>query len=143
MNKKMVSGTLIELPAEATWQLRQEVLWPSKPLAYVKIPEDEKGLHCGVKVKGELVSVISLFIKEEEAQFRKFATLHKEQGKGYGSYLLSHILQEAKKLGVKRIWCNARVETAGFYKRFGMVETDNRFYKGDIPYVVMEKWLAT
>ena len=131
--------TLLNLPACATWKIRHAVLWPSKPLDYVKLPKDEEGLHFGIKLNGSLVSVISLFITGEEAQFRKFATLTTDQGKGYGTQLLNHLMEEAVNRGVKRLWCNARVETASFYKRFGMQETETRFFKGDIPYVVMEK----
>ena len=141
MEAKNVGVTLKNLPAEATWELRREVLWPNKPLAYVQLPEDDQGLHFGIQLGERVVSVISLFIQGEEAQFRKFATLPSEQGKGYGSHLLTHIIGEAGRLGVRRIWCNARVETANFYKRFGILETEHRFHKGAIPYVIMEKWL--
>ena len=139
--KTAVSFDLLQISPSDTWKLRHEVLWPDKPLSYVKLEEDEQGFHYGVRVKENLVSVISLFVKGQEAQFRKFATQSNEQGKGYGSQLLAHTLKEATKLGVTRIWCNARVETAGFYKRFDMVETDTQFYKGKIPYVIMEKRL--
>ncbi len=139
MNRENSTRTLTILPACDTWEIRRKVLWPSKPLDYVKLPKDEEGLHFGININGRLVSVISLFITGEEAQFRKFATLTTDQGKGYGTQLLNHLMEEAVNRGVKRLWCNARVETASFYKRFGMQETETRFFKGDIPYVVMEK----
>lgn len=33
---------------------------------------------------------------DERAQFRKFATLQQEQGKGYGSQMLNYTIQEEK-----------------------------------------------
>jgi hypothetical protein len=48
-------------PAQ-TYPLRHQVLWPDKPLDYVKIAEDEEGQHFGAFQDQELVSVISLFV---------------------------------------------------------------------------------
>lgn len=63
-----------KIKAEQTWEIRHKVMWPNKPLAYVKISNDLEGLHYGLFVADKLVSVVSLFIKGEVAQFRKFAT---------------------------------------------------------------------
>lgn len=90
-----------------------------------------------------LISVVSLFIHGEEAQFRKFATKVPSQGKGYGSQLLRHMLREAMKLGVKRIYCNARSNKVTFYEKFGLTVTDRQFTKGGKDYVVMESYLVS
>lgn len=87
----------------------------------------------------QLTSVISLFIEHDEIQFRKFATVKKEQGKGYGSKLLHHVINQAMQMGVKRIWCSARQDKLSFYKKFGLEETNGVFDKGGIRYIVMEK----
>ena len=81
----------------------------------------------------------SAFIDSEEAQFRKFATLHEFQGRGYGTKLLIHLLAELERQNLKRIWCNARTDKAHFYTRFGLTRTHHTFSKGEIDYVVMEK----
>ena len=120
------------------WDLRHAVMWPDKPYDYIKLQGDETALHYGLFHEDELKSVISLFIEDGECQFRKFATLEGEQGKGYGSRLLEHVLKELKTRGIRRIWCNARTEKAGFYTRFGLRETDRRFTKGGKSYVIME-----
>ncbi|MEJ1222430.1 GNAT family N-acetyltransferase [Sediminicola sp. 1XM1-17] len=129
------------IPANATWKLRQEVMWPNKPLEYVKLPEDLEGRHFGLYENEKLLSVVSLFVKEDMAQFRKLATMTQEQNKGYGSQILEHVLKEAQKQGVKRIWCNARKDKVGFYHKFGLQETSITFRKDHIDYVVMEKTL--
>lgn len=125
--------------ASDTWLIRQAVMWADKPLDYVKLANDEKGMHFGLFIKDKLISIVSLFIDSQEAQFRKFATLEEEQGKGYGSKLLSYLFDQLIELNVKKVWCNARVEKTAFYKRFGMIKTEQIFSKGGIDYVIMEK----
>ena len=86
-----------------------------------------------------MVSVISVFIQGEQAQFRKFATIDAEQGKGFGSKLLQYIFDQLANSDIRIVWCNARTEKAHFYERFGMIQTDRRFVRGGIPYVIMKK----
>lgn len=128
--------------APETYALRHAVLWPDKPLAHVHIPEDEQGLHFGAFRDGELVSVVSLFVLGEEARFRKFATRSDQQGQGIGSTLLRHLMGEAAQSGARQLWCDARAESADFYRRFGFQEEGERFYKGPIAYVRMSRALT-
>ncbi|MEH7380987.1 GNAT family N-acetyltransferase [Bacillus sp. JJ1533] len=127
---------------EETWEVRHKVMWPEKDFDYIKIKEDDVGIHFGLFEEDKLISVISLFITHKEAQFRKFATLQHEQGKGYGSRLLDHVLKEAENRGLKKIWCNARQNKVDFYKKFGLTETNQTFIKGGKSYVIMEKMLG-
>ena len=127
------------IPYPLTWEIRHKVMWPDRPLNYVKLPNDPEGIHYGLFVEKELISIVSVFINEREAQFRKFATLQKYQGSGYGSKLLSFTLSELQQKHVEKIWCNARVEKSAFYERFGLQLTDSTFTKGGIDYVIMEK----
>lgn len=133
--------TILHITPEQTWEIRHRVMWPNQPFDYVKIANDNEGLHFGYFVDGKLITVISGFFNEEtkEAQFRKFATLREFQGKGYGSQLLSHLIVELTSLGATRIWCNARVNATALYERFGMHKTNQIFTKLGIDYVVMEK----
>jgi len=126
---------------EIAWELRHIVMWPNKDLDYIKLKDDDLGMHFGLFKNNVLTSVVSLFINNDEGQFRKFATLQQEQGKGYGSELLHYVLQEAQSRGVKRIWCNARKNKVNFYKMFGLQESTQTFKKGNIDYIVMEKYI--
>lgn len=130
---------ITKIKKEKAWELRHKVMWPDKDLDYIKLEDDDLGIHFGFFKENILVSVISLFINNEEGQFRKFATLQQEQGKGYGSKLLDYVIKEAKDRGVKRIWCNARENKVNFYKKFGLEESNYRFTKGGKSYVIMEK----
>ena len=124
-------------------EIRREVMWPEKAISFVSVPGDEKAIHLGVIVGGVVVSVISLFIQNQEAQFRKFATLNHYQRKGYGTTLLKYVFEYLKSKQVTRVTCNARVEKAGFYASFGMKLTPITFQKEQVAYVVMEKILET
>lgn len=127
-----------KITPEETLEIRQKVLWPNQSLDYVQLPEDKEGVHYGYYAESKLVSVISLFIKGDDAQFRKFATLESHQGNGYGTDLLSYLFKEVETMNVKRLWCNARTSTLPFYERFGMKLTEHTFLKGDVEYVIME-----
>lgn len=118
--------------------IRHKVMWPDKPKAYVKLPNDEIARHFGLFVNEELTSIISLFTEDNEVQFRKFATLFEFQGKGYGTILLNKIISLLQNEGKSKLWCNARVEKVKFYEQFHLKATNNKFMKGGIEYVIME-----
>ncbi|MEM9340464.1 MAG: GNAT family N-acetyltransferase [Bacteroidota bacterium] len=129
--------TIRRIPYQQTWEIRHEVLWPNQPIDHVKLSTDPDGWHFGLFVNDRLVAVVSAFVTDKEAQFRKFATREAEQGKGYGTQLLDHLIEELRVGGVTNIWCNARLDKTYFYERFGLTRTTERFSKGGIDYVIM------
>ena len=133
---------IIQITAADTWPIRKQVMWPDRPIDYVKLEQDEKGQHYALTVGEHVVSIVSLFYEDNKAQFRKFATLTSEQGKGYGSRLLQYVLAEAAQQPIDAIWCNARLDKSGYYERFGLKKTDRTFTKGGISYVIMDKKLT-
>lgn len=122
-----------------TWNLRHKILWPEKPIDFCILDEDNEGLHYGVFRDdcSEALSVISLFVGADVAQFRKFATDDVEQGKGYGSMLLKHVIDVSRSYGNSLIWCNARLSAFKFYQKFGFEITSDIFSKEDVEYVKM------
>lgn len=127
-----------QISAEQTWPVRHEVMWPDMPFEYVKVDNDKEGIHFGLFVDQDLVSVVSLFLRDNDLQFRKFATLVSHQGNGYGTQLLTHALNSLSN-EANRIWCNARVDKQSYYHKFGLKATHHTFTKGGIDYVIMEK----
>lgn len=123
-----------QIKPEETYALRHEVLWPEKPFEYVILNEDSEGQHFGAFRDTGLVAVISLFVENGVARFRKFATRADCQRQGVGTHLLNHVIQESRKLGAHTLWCDARLSAADFYQRFGMEAEGAVFYKGEIPY---------
>ncbi len=130
-----------ETELRKVWKLRYEVMYPEKDIEYVKLEEDENGLHLGVYAEDRLVSVISLFIEKDSIQFRKFATLIEEQGKGYGTMLLNEVIDYAARNNIKKIWCNSRKEKTGFYEKFGFKKTNKKYEQDGRQFIIVEKIL--
>ena len=120
-----------------TWAVRHAVLYPDKPFDFVRLDEDQEGIHFGLFVGNRLVTVISTFSSGENMQFRKFATLQEFQGNGYGSAMMRHLLGFARSERVKRVWCNARRTAEPFYAQFGLSPEGEHFSKNGIDYVTM------
>ncbi len=118
-------------------KLRHEVMWPHMDLEYVRVEGDSEAIHFGYFIDKELIACISLFIKGEQGQFRKFATKIAYQNKGIGTKLLNHLIYYAKETGLKSIYCNGRVEKVDFYKKFGLVEKGDIFTKGNKSYKIL------
>ena len=136
---KNIIPEIKQIPLSKTLAIRHKVMWPNKPIEYVKLPNDEKAKHFGLFVNGEIASIISLFIENNEAQFRKFATLIEFQELGYGTILLKSVINLIQKEGIRKLWCNARVEKSKFYERFNLKPTNTKFEKGGIKYIIMER----
>ncbi len=128
-----------DVDLDTIWKIRQEVMYPAEELSYVQLPEDASGKHLGLYIDCKLVSIVSVFEQGDILQFRKFATLVSEQGKGYGSRLLQYVMDQAAAEKRSMIWCNARVSASGFYEKFGMYITGDRWWTKDIEFVKMEK----
>ncbi|MBN3494033.1 GNAT family N-acetyltransferase [Vibrio neptunius] len=126
-----------KISAEDTLALRHLVLWPEKSVDFCRLEEDDASLHFGAFVAGKLVCVASVFVTDDVARLRKFATSPEYQGQGIGSNLLKVIISQLQNTGVIVFWCDARESALSVYKRIGMAELGECFYKGDIPYYKM------
>jgi phosphoribosylformimino-5-aminoimidazole carboxamide ribotide isomerase len=129
------------VPLNEVWAMRRQVMYPQESIGFVKLEDDETGLHLGLYDLGELVSVISVFEKDGAVQFRKFATQTNWQGKGYGTSLLQYVMNWAQRSGKKSIWCNARFTATGIYKKFGMQAVGMPWQKYGLDFIKMEKQL--
>lgn len=121
-----------------TWRIRHEAMYPDMPYDSVKLPNDDQGIHFALYAGEQLSTVVSLFENGEVCQLRKFATLPEFQGMGYGSLLLEHIIGFIRETGAKKLWCNARVNAAGFYAKFGFVETNKTYSENGFDFVIMD-----
>lgn len=108
----------------------------------MEMEEDADGIHFGAFKDNKLAGVVSLFQHGTEYQFRKLAVDPALQKAGIGSSLLAYITKYAEENGGSRIWCNARTDAIGFYLKLGFIETEDRFSKNGINYVIMEKMIT-
>ncbi|OUS24250.1 GNAT family N-acetyltransferase [Gammaproteobacteria bacterium 45_16_T64] len=127
-----------QIPALATYKLRQAVLWPNKPIEHCIIDGDEQALHLGAYLEQELVCVASIFIDDDSARLRKFATLPDYQNKGIGSRVIKHVLNHLSENSINHFWCDAREDAIAFYEHIGMIAKGERFFKHDVAYYKME-----
>jgi len=128
-----------EIKPSETLDLRHRILSPNQSMESIILEEDDSGQHFGIFNANLLIAVISLFIKNDVAQFRKFATETSKQNKGYGSILLNRVIEEAIKNNVDTIWCNARVTAIEFYRKFGFVVVSDMWINNEVEYVKMER----
>jgi phosphoribosylformimino-5-aminoimidazole carboxamide ribotide isomerase len=129
------------VPLNEVWAMRQAVMYPQESISFVQLEDDNAGLHWGLYEEGELVSVISLFDRDNAIQFRKFATRTDMQRKGLGTILLKHVMDWAYSNGKKSIWCNARLTATAIYKKFGMQAVGKTWQKWGLDFIKMEKQL--
>jgi len=137
--KKVNNIEIREITADQTWDLRHRVMYPNEPFESIKLSDDVEGVHFGLFKNNRLVSVVSLFVRNNEVQFRKLATEVDEQKNGHGTKLILFILEYAIKIQASRIWCNARENKAYFYEKFGLQATNKTYFQTGIKFVVMEK----
>lgn len=122
---------------QSTMALRQQVLWPQKPAEHCRLEGDETANHYGAFCADHLLGVASVFTEDSSARLRKFATAKEHQGKGVGTVLLGHIMEELTTRGYRYFWCDARETAIGFYRRFGLEVESDRFYKSGVAHVKM------
>ncbi|MDG3086401.1 GNAT family N-acetyltransferase [Vibrio hannami] len=127
-----------EISLDEALPVRHKVLWPNKPVEFCIVEGDEEGLHLGAEIDGEIVSVASIYISNNKARLRKFATYPLYQGQGIGTALIEYALGYLKTRNIGYFWCDAREAAIGFYQRLGMQTEGQRFYKSDVPYFKME-----
>lgn len=127
------------ITAQDTYAIRKEILWPNGPDHMIVIAEDDLAStqHLGLFDGDNHFGVISLFTTDDgRMQFRKFAVLESYQGQGAGSVLLSYVIELARAQNVTQLWCNARVDAAPFYARFGFSFRPESFFKSDVEYKI-------
>lgn len=92
--------------------------------------------HFGLFDGALLIGVISLFTQGDKMQFRKLAVLVDYQDKGAGSALIRHTIDVARTQNITKLWCNARVNAAAFYSRFGFDFEPETFTKSGVDYQI-------
>ena len=122
------------ITADQTLALRQRVLWPGKPLEFVRVPKDDTALHLGAFDRDKLVGVASFYPIEDTAQLRKLAVDPAFQGQGIGAKLVLAGAESLRKTDLKTMWCDARVTAIGFYERLGFCIEPRTFDKSGVLY---------
>jgi predicted GNAT family N-acyltransferase len=138
-----------QIDAKDTYEIRQKVLRPGKPIEACKFSgdNDEMTFHLGAYVNDTLVSVASFYMDNHpkidapyQFRLRGMATLPEFRGQGMSSALLRTAFPLIKKNHVKIVWCNARKSAVGFYQKVGFTTIGEPFDIEDIgPHLLMQK----
>jgi predicted GNAT family N-acyltransferase len=70
-------------------------------------------------------------------QIGRVAVLPQHRGRGVGEALIRAMIDHARALSCREVRLNARESTTGFYQRFGMEETGDRFVEAGVPHRTM------
>jgi len=118
--------------------IRHAVLWPDQAREFVRVSGDDLAQHYGVNFDEEIVCCLSVFDTGKGAkQIRKFATKIALQKKGFGSFLMTSVLENLREEAVNHIYLDARLSGQSFYRRFGFISDGTPFFKNGIQYVRM------
>ena len=135
----MVDGTVVELAAEQTHDLRRRVLRVDTPSTGVVWPGDALAstVHLGVvsRPDGELVAIATwlhspspdIDAANSGIQLRGMATDPSRRESGFGAVLLDAGLVRARESGADHVWANARSAVLGFYTSHGFEITSDEF----------------
>jgi N-acetylglutamate synthase-like GNAT family acetyltransferase len=113
--------------------LRHRVLRAGLPResAYFKADDLETTRHFAAIHQGRVVGCATLLLNEWEGkeawQLRGMAVDESVRGRGVGRLLIEAMEREAGASGVRTMWCNARVEAIGFYRRAGWEVASEEF----------------
>lgn len=129
------------ITAAEAWPLRQSVLRPGRPLERAQYPEDHAPTtrHFGAFRDARLLGIATLLRVEMPGQpgvlalqLRGMATAPEVRGEGFGRALISACLAFARDSGVPLLWCNARTEAVGFYRKLGFEIVGGEFQVPDV-----------
>ncbi len=133
-------------------QVRHDLLRPHQEPWQIMFDGDDDAdtLHVGAFRGEELVGVASVMREPFPGEdgptgwrVRGMATLPEVRGQGYGGALLERCLTHIADHGGQRAWCNARVDAAGFYRRYGFESEGGVVELPAIgPHVVMRRRLG-
>ncbi|MFP5318455.1 MAG: GNAT family N-acetyltransferase [Acidimicrobiia bacterium] len=138
------------IPAAATVPLRAEVLRPGQPREALVYPgdDDPATVHFGGFVGERVVGIASLYAEDRVDgpgggwRLRGMATAPSARGRGAGAALLAAAVDHAARGGGSEVWCNARIEAVGFYRRAGFEVVSEEFDIAGIgAHVVMRRAL--
>lgn len=120
-----------------TLPIRSDVLRSGRPESDCIFDGDdhEQTFHLGAFIENKLVSIASFFYdknskidNENQYRLRGMATIEEYRGKGLSSELLEMAFSIIKQNFCDKLWCNARVESVGFYEKVGFSKFDDQVF---------------
>jgi predicted GNAT family N-acyltransferase len=123
---------------EEILRLRHEILRPGRPVETAHFDGDgePETRHYGVFEGGRCVACATVVRRpwgdEPAWQLRGMATATDRRRGGFGRRLLARLEDDLRAHPVRRLWCNARVEAASFYRKHGWQVASDVFVVEDV-----------
>ena len=139
---------LIESDIELCYKLDSDTisLWSKEQ--WVNEFKKEETRVFGISLSNLIIGICVFHVVLDEAQINFFAVNHKYRKKGFGTYLMSYLINECKKLNVNKLFLevshtNSTAEK--FYSRFefSTVGIRRNYYKDGSDALLKEKKLTT
>lgn len=145
---------VVQVSAEQTLPLRNEVLRPGKPVSTCLFDGDERALtrHFGaLDDQEQIVGIVSIFSNPHPDlpatftyQLRGMATSQQCRGLGVGIRLIESVEQYLTAIKCAGLWANARTEALGFYKKQGYQVMSDEFMIENVgPHYLVAKALIS
>jgi GNAT superfamily N-acetyltransferase len=146
-------GQVVEVPVEATFELRRQLLRSDRPDLGLWMPEDQLDgtFHLAVPdTGGSIVGVTTVTPAEPEFELprpcyrlRQMAVRPDWQRHGVGSVLLVAARVRAHERGAAALWAESRDSSLGFYRSHGMEPIPGRHHRvGTVTYTDVAVELA-
>ena len=102
----------------------------------------------GILLKNLVIGICVFHVVLDEAQINFFAINEKYRKKGFGTYLMSHLINECKKLNINKLFLevsHTNTTAEKFYSRFNFstVGIRKNYYKDGSNALLKEKILTT
>ena len=100
--------------------------------------KDPEAIHVLVGSETKFVGTGRLLV---DGHIGRLAVLKAYRGNAYGADALKALMQEARRIGINRVFLGAQAQALGFYLRLGFTEYDEPFLDAGIKHMHMEKTL--
>ena len=99
---------------------------------------DYLATHLSLRRNGLVIAYARLFPDAEPGVLRIGRMFTVERGKGFGKYLMTQIIDEAKRQDANKLRMHAQTQAVPFYEHFGFKPIGDIFIEAGISHIMME-----
>lgn len=126
---------------KAAVKLREEIL--RKPLGLIFLLEELEAEKIHIQIAGfrgdEVVSTAVLVPEGNDYKMQRVVVKQGMQDSGIGSKMMSFCEDDARKQGIRSIYCHARDSAVSFYLKNAWIAEGDYFDEDTIPHLKMRK----
>jgi predicted GNAT family N-acyltransferase len=98
--------------------------------------QDSQAVHVLVRKENRFVAAGRML---DDGHIGRLAVLREHRGQGLGAQAVEALVQEARRLGMTRVYLGSQKHAVGFYEKLGFSERGEPFMEAGIEHVEMEK----